>query len=320
MRLHSACLTVLLCCAPLGAAAEPAAQPPSQASEIKDYYDKAFAFYLAGDYQKALGYWNMVLRADPKQVTARNMIEEARQKMAGSVVASKASFIRLLERGRYSDALGKLEELLSADPTNPYYLKAQKQLRRISALLPRRPANAKQWNAAAEGITAWVGEKEDLPFAYDALRYAAELAPSEAALPKLVSALEEESPQLKLNDSKPENVGILDHKKELALRNIYDSKFYLAVKDLEGVLRLEPDDVTALKRIGSAYLQLKDYRQARRAWQRALELSPEDAQLKDYLQALDQASPAGQQPEKKTRRVRKRRAQPPAQPGPAQNE
>jgi tetratricopeptide (TPR) repeat protein len=320
MRPYSACLAVLLCCAVRAAAAEPAAQTPAQASDIKEYYDKAFGFYLSGDYPKAMEYWNMVLRADPKQVTARNMIEEARQKMAGSAVASKASFLRLLEKGRYSDALVKLEELLATDPTNPYYLKAQKQLRKIAALLPRKPSNAKHWNAAAEGITAWVGELENLPFAYDALRYASELAPSDTVLPKLVNALEAESPQLKLNDTKPENVGILDHKKELALRNIYDSKYYLAVKDLEGVLRLEPDDETALKRLGSAYLQLKDYPQARRSWQRALELSPDDAQLKDYLQALDQASPPGEQPKKKTRRVKKRRAQTPTQPEPAQNE
>ncbi|MCM2268186.1 MAG: tetratricopeptide repeat protein [Elusimicrobiales bacterium] len=274
------------------AQAQPAAAVP--ASEVREYYDKAFAFYTAGDYARAMEYWNMVLRADPKQVTARNMIEEARQKMQGSSADLKAAFSRLLEKGRYADALAKLEELLSTDPTNPYYLKAQRQLRRISGLLPRKPGAARHWNAASSGILAWVAEKEDLAFAYDALRYAAELAPGEPALPKLARALEDEAPQLKLNDTKPENVGILEHKKELALHNIYDSKYYLAVKELDGVLRLEPGDVMALKRIGSAYLQLKDYRQARDAWQKALELSPEDDQLKEYLQAVDQAAPRQQ--------------------------
>ncbi|OGR41914.1 MAG: hypothetical protein A2X35_11435 [Elusimicrobia bacterium GWA2_61_42] len=276
-------------CLASAAGAQPASAVPS--SEIKEYYDKAFGLYLAGDYPKAMEYWNMVLRADPKQVTARNMIGEARQKMAGSSVNLKAAFNRLLEKGRYSDALVKLEELLSTDPTNPYYLKVQKQLHKIAGLLPRKPSAAKHWNAAADGIQAWLGEKEDLPFAYDALRYAAELAPAETTLGRLIAALEDEEPQLKLNDTKPENVGILEHKKELALHDIYDSKFYLAVKELEGVLRLEPDDVMALKRAGSAYLQLKDYRHARLAWQRALELSPDDEQLKQYLQALDEAAP-----------------------------
>jgi len=285
----------LFCAAP--ARAQGGTAPDS--SEIKSYYDKAFSYYIAADYPKAIEHWNMVLRADPKQTTARNMIEDARKKMAGTSADLKGAFTRLLERGRYADALIKLEELLATDPTNPYYSKLQSRLRRISALAPARQGSSKAWNAAAEGISAWLGEKEELSFAYDALRYAGELAPADKVFGRLTSALEEEAPQLKLNDSKPENAGVLDHKKEMALHQIYDSKFYLAVKELEGVLRLEPGDVTALKRAGSAYLQLKDYRQARRSWEKALEISPEDAQLKEYLEALKKAAPPETGPQKK---------------------
>ncbi len=299
MRIYTLLSALLLCCA-LAARARGAGRTGAlgENAEIKEYYDKAFSYYVAGDYTKAIEHWSMILRADPKQTTARNMIEDARKKMAGSSADLKTSFNRLLERGRYSDAQIKMEELLATDPTNPFYLKTQGRLRRIAALVPARQNASKAWNAAADGISAWLGEKEDLPFAYDALRYAAELAPADRVFPKLVAALEEESPQLKLNDTKPANSGVLEHKKDLALHQIYDSKFYLAVKELEGVLRLEPDDVTALKRAGSAYLQLKDYAQARRAWQKALKLSPDDEQLKDYLDALDKAARPGAAPGK----------------------
>jgi len=284
------------------------ADAPAESSEIKGYYDKAFGFYVAGDYQKAIENWNLVLRADPKQTTARNMIEDARRKMAGSSVNMKGSLNRLLEKGRYADAQMKLEELLATDPTSPYYLKLQGRLHKISEIVPARPPASKAWNAASEGISAWLGEKEDLPFAYDALRYAGELAPATKAFPALTAALEEEAPQLKLNDTKPENTGILEHKKKLALDEIYDSKFYMAVKELEGVLRLDPSDVTALKRAGSAYLQLKDYRAARRAWQKALSLAPDDDQLKEYLAALDKAAPEeAAQAKPRTARQQKRR-------------
>ncbi|MBI4351685.1 MAG: tetratricopeptide repeat protein [Elusimicrobia bacterium] len=287
---------LLVCCAP---AARAQTEAPGESAEIREYYDKAFGYYVAGEYARAIEHWSMVLRADPKQTTARNMIEEARKKMAGTSADLKGALRRLLEKGRYSDALIKLEELLATDQTNPWYMKLQGRLRRISALVPARPATAsvgtshRGWNAASEGISAWLDEKEDLAFAYDALRYAAELAPSDKVFGRLTAALEEEAPQLKLNDTKPENSGVLEHKKEMALHQIYDSKFYLAVKELEGVLRLEPGDIIALKRAGSAYLQLKDYRQARRAWQKALQLSPEDAQLKEYLDALDALAKEG---------------------------
>lgn len=281
----------LLLCGTTGAGAQEAAAA-AESSEIRGYYDKAFGYYVAGDYPKAIEHWSMVLRSDPKQTTARNMIEDARKKMAGSSADLKGALNRLLEKGRYADALMKLEELLATDQTNPYYIKLQGRLRKIAALSPARPSSSKAWSAASEGISAWLGEKEDLPFAYDALRYAAELS-TDKVFGKLIAALEEEAPQLKLNDTKPENAGVLDHKKEMALHQIYDSKFYLAVKELEGVLRLEPNDITALKRAGSAYLQLKDYRQARRSWQKALQLSPEDTQLKEYLDALETVAAEG---------------------------
>ena len=283
---------ILLAVLFLGGAPGAGAQETAAAaenSEIRGYYDKAFGYYVAGDYPKAIEHWSMVLRSDPKQTTARNMIEDARKKMAGTSADLKGALSRLLERGRYADALLKLEELLATDQTNPYYIGLQGRLRKIAALAPARPSSSKAWSAASEGISAWLGEKEDLPFAYDALRYAEELAPAEKVFGKLIAALEEEDPQLKLNDTKPQNSGILEHKKKMALDQIYDSKFYLAVKELEGVLRLEPNDITALKRAGSAYLQLKDYRQARRSWKKALQLSPEDTQLKEYLDALETA-------------------------------
>lgn len=289
MRTRLTLAALLLLCPPAFAAKDAGG---GDAEVIKASYDKAFGYFVAGDYAKAIENWDLILKVDPKQTTARNMIDEARRKMAGSSANLKGSLAKLLNASRYADALVKLDELLAADSTNPYYLKLQGRLKTISAIVPARPAGAsKAWNAAAEGVAYWTSEKEDLPFAYDALRYAAELAPGEKAFARLILALEEETPQVKLNDSKPANTPILDHKKKVALDQIYDSKFYMAVKELEGVLRLEPNDVTALKRAGSAYLQLKEYRAARRAWQRALQISPQDEQLPEYLQALDKVAP-----------------------------
>ncbi|MDD2806056.1 MAG: tetratricopeptide repeat protein [Elusimicrobiales bacterium] len=298
MRNSFALAALLLLCPPAFAAKD--ASPSTEAEELKGYYDKAFGYYVAGDYKRAIENWDLVLKLDPKQTTARNMIEEARRKLSGSSVNLRASLTKLLNASRYADALIKVDELLGSDSTNPYYLKLRGRLKTVSEIVPSRPGSSgKAWNAAAEGVAYWLSEKEDLPFAYDALRYASELAPGEKSFARLILALEEEAPQLKLNDSKPANTAILDHKKKVALDQIYDSKFYMAVKELEGVLRLEPNDVTALKRAGSAYLQLKEYRAARRAWQKALQLSPKDEQLPEYLQALDKVAPAGAEPRPK---------------------
>ena len=283
--------------------AAPDARSAPEGQQLTLAYDKAFERYLAGDYQKAIDYWNQILRLDPTQVTAKNMIQEARQKLAGSASGQKGKFYALVARGRYGEALLKIEEMTAVDPLNPLFPKLAGRLKKISAIVESKPANTKPWNIAAQGIFHFVNEEENLPFAYDAFRYAAQLSPNDARFLKLTAILEEDSPQLKLNDTKPAQTGVLDHKKELALRYIYDSKFYLAVRELEDTLKFEPEDTTALKRLGSTYLQLKDYPRAREAWEKALKLAPEDTQLKEYLQALDNlpqtASPKNSAPKKR---------------------
>ncbi|HBB67575.1 MAG: hypothetical protein A2X28_02640 [Elusimicrobia bacterium GWA2_56_46] len=263
------------------------AQPAPESRQMTLAYDEAFESYLAGNYQKAIDYWSQVLRLDPTQVTARNMIEEARKKLSGSAAGQKGKFYALVARGHYGEALLKIEEMAAVDPSSPLFSKLAGRLKKISAIAGRKPSNAKPWNIAAQGIFNFVNEEENLPFAYDAFRYAAELSPRDARFQKLTALLEEESPQLKLNDTKPAQTGVLDHKKELALHYIYDSKFYLAVRELEDTLKFEPEDTTALKRLGSTYLQLKDYPRARDTWEKALRLAPDDGQLKEYMQALD---------------------------------
>jgi tetratricopeptide (TPR) repeat protein len=280
------------------------ALPAVESGQITRAYDKAFESYLAGNYQEAIDQWNRVLRLDPAQVTARNMIAEARQKLAGSASGQKSRFYALVARGRYGEALIKIEEMIGSDPSNPSFPALAARLKKVAAIADRKPSNSKAWNICALGVYHFVNEEENLPFAYDALRYAAELNPQEPRFGRLAALFEEEVPQMKLNDTKPAQMGVLDHKKDLALHYIYDSKFYLAVKELESALKLEPEDPVALKRLGSTYLQLKDYPRAREAWEKASKLTPDDEQLKDYIKALDEI-PAAARQLKKTGKTRK---------------
>jgi len=282
-------------------------QPAPDSQQVTQAYDQAFESYLAGDYQKAIDHWTRILRLDPAQVTAKSMIEEARQKLAGSASGQKSKFYALVARGRYSDALLKIEEMTAMDPSNPVLPKLSGRLKKVCAIAERKPSNSKPWNIAAQGIFNFVNEEENLPFAYDAFRYAAELGPTDPRFGKLTAMLEEESPQLKLNDTKPAETGLLDHKKEVALHYIYDSKFYLAVRELEDTLKLEPEDATALQRLGSTYLQLKDYTRAREAWEKALSLNPDDEQLKAYMAALNEI-PQAAAPKRSLKKRNKRAA------------
>jgi cytochrome c-type biogenesis protein CcmH/NrfG len=273
---------------------------------LQQYYDSAFKYYLEKDYKKAIEQWNMVLKIDPTQITAKNMIEQAREKLGKSSAEGKSKFYSLVDNGNYKEALLKVEEMLVEDAENPLFLKFQKKLKKITSVITKKPQNTKAWKIAVLGLSHYINENEDLNFAYDALRYSSELSPQDSRFQSLISILEEEEPGLKLNDTKPPNISIIEHKKNIALHYIYDSKFYLAIKELQSVLKLEPEDIVSLKRLGSAYLQLKDYERARDCWEKALKISPEDEQLKEYLQALDKVSQSNPSPKEKKKRRNKK--------------
>ncbi len=281
-------------------------KPDTENQQLTQAYDNAFENYLAGNYQKAIDFWNQILRQDPTQVTAKNMIQEARLKLSGSATKQKGKFYALVARGKYREALLKIEEMSAIDTSNPLFPKLADRLKKVTAIVDLKPSNSKPWDLAAQGIFNFVNEEENLPFSYDAFRYAAELDPAETRFAKLVAMLEEEAPSLKLNDTKPAGTGVLEHKKKLALDYIYDSKYYLAIRELESALKLEPKDITALKRLGSAYLQLKDYARAREAWEKALKLAPRDEQLKEYMSALKDI-PDNKRPKNKTAKKRQKR-------------
>ena len=256
--------------------------------QVKSHYDKAFQYYCEKNYHKAIDYWNMVIKLDANQITAKNMIKEARLKLGKTSSSLKNKLLALIKKGKYSQAKLKVEELLATDSSNPLYWQYQKRTKSVAAIIETNSLKGKANIIAGKGILDYITEKDDLDFAYDAFRYAHELSPKTKRFLRLIEMIEKEKPSLKLNATKPANVGIVEHKKNVGLRQIYDSKYYLAVKILKSVLRLEPNDVLTLKRLGSTYIQLKNYKQAERTWKKALKLSPKDEQLKKYLAALAQ--------------------------------
>jgi tetratricopeptide (TPR) repeat protein len=259
-----------------------------ETGQVKIYYDKAFQYYCEKNYQKAIDYWNMVIKLDANQITAKNMIIEARIKLGKTSSSLKTELLKLIKKGRYLEAKLKVEELLGTDSSNPLYLQYQKRTKNVAAIIGRNYLKGKANIIAGKGVFDYITEKTDLDFSYDAFRYAHELSPKTKRFLRLIEMIEKEKPSLKLHATKPANIGIVEHKKNVALRQIYDSKYYLAVKILKSVLKLEPNDLLTLKRLGSTYIQMKNYRQAERTWKKALKLSPKDKQLQKYLAALAQ--------------------------------
>ncbi|KKL13337.1 hypothetical protein LCGC14_2526760, partial [marine sediment metagenome] len=71
-----------------------------------------------------------------------------------------------------------------------------------------------------------------------------------------------------------------------ALNHIYEGRYDLAVEESGIVLKLTPNSIMAMKRMGSAYYLMGKKAQAGEVWRRALKITPDDDELQGFLDAL----------------------------------
>lgn len=294
--IHSSCLRALaaltLAVAPFTAAAA-AETADSKAVVVQKYYDQAFGFYKAGDYGRAIQVWDDILRLDPDQKTARDMIREVQNNVEKANVKRLAAILAHVRGGRYRSALDGLETLLENGNRTPFASALQASLEDIVQIAPQAPENNKAWKLTILSVNAAVGDAQDLKLAYNGLRYARELDPGETRIKRLLDWFLSRHPEFVNSDIVTPGMTLLEYKRSLALDHLYGARYHQAIDTLNEVLALEPADLVALKRLGSAYYSLGLHAKAREAWQRALALSPEDQQLKKFLRKLSaRPSPA----------------------------
>jgi tetratricopeptide (TPR) repeat protein len=276
----------LLAAALPAAAAEADDAQQVRSAELTAHYDTALQLYTKGDYSRAIMEWREVLRKAPDQSTAEKMIQMAREAIDARDRERQESVYAKAAAGDYQGALVALQPLLEADTLHPAYNVLQTRLDRVSFIVPKASTDTKAWRAAVRGLAGYVAREDDLPLAYDGLRWAKELDPKEPLFNRLIAVLLADNPAL-AQDAVSPGMGVLEYKRFLALNLIYDGKYPQAAGVLEKVVALDPEDVTALKRLGSAYFALNEKAKARALWKRAMALKPDDRQLQEFLSRVD---------------------------------
>jgi tetratricopeptide (TPR) repeat protein len=276
----------------LGAAPSAAAEAaPSKAVEVQKYYDQAFGYYKAGDYGRAIQVWDDILRLDPDQRTAKDMIREVQNNIEKENARRLASVLAHVRIGRYRTALSGLETLLENGNRTPFAAALQASLEEIVQITPQVPARTKAWNLASLSLNAALGKNSDYKLAYNGLRYACELDSADERLKRLLDWFLSHHPEFVNTDNVTPGMTWLEYKRSLALDHMYGARYHQAIDTLNEILALEPADLVALKRLGSAYYSLDLPDKARESWQQALAIAPEDPQLKKFLRKLSSLRP-----------------------------
>jgi len=182
--------------------------------------------------------------------------------------------------GYYEKARELLEESLEVNPDNSEALDAERKISRVSDRIKDASGDEKRDVILRQGIDAYIrGEGE---MAVAAMMYAGELWPGDDSIAEVAAEVENEFPEESSRDV-PE-LGVIEQRLQRALEAIYSGSYMSAVENCWLVLRLEPEETLALKRLGSAYFAMGRNEDARNIWNIALELEPGDEELVEFLE------------------------------------
>ncbi len=207
-----------------------------------------------------------------REDTARRLIQEG---------------IAAYSQGNFMLGLDRLNNSLDIDPTNNDVRALSGKLGSVVNVMPSSVGEDEVPNIIRKAVLDYL--KGDNKSAINSLRYAyLEKDPTNERLLQLLNKLEKESREQVTErvDQRKKGFSYIDQKLYDALQSIYDSKYDKSIILLQEVIDLDPSNIEALKRLGSAFYLIEQKDKAKEIWQRALELDPTDTVIGQYLQQI----------------------------------
>lgn len=193
------------------------------------------------------------------------------------------------QEGNFALAAQKFNQALDAQPDNKQIQAMLARLMSVTGFISQAMGGEEFQTFVRRGAIAYV-DGRDLRSAVNALRYAFNKNPKDEKLLGLLNMVEKESgvSELTRRMEGPEQFTWVDQKIYDARQSVYDGKYDAAVRRSQDVLDLEPNNVTALEIMGSAFYLMEQKEKAMAVWKRALELDPSNRAIREFLQGIKQ--------------------------------
>ncbi len=257
---------------------------PAGATEINTLYKSAMDSFYKKDYKTAISLWEQILQIDPGQKNPEKLISMARAKITDNISASAEDYNRLINSGDYQKALEKLGKILEADPTNPKWNEQKDKLEKfITGVTPSITAGGKIPYLLRKSVDGYLGYEKDERIPVLASRYAWQLEKSNNLTSKVFVFMDKEYTEIARLEVMDPAKNVVDQKLDVILGAIREGKNEYAAMEGELVAALEPDNLLALKLLGSAYYAQGKTAQARVAWEKGLKIAPNDPELNKFL-------------------------------------
>ncbi|MFH2202944.1 MAG: PorV/PorQ family protein [Elusimicrobiota bacterium] len=186
--------------------------------------------------------------------------------------------------GDFQLATLRLNQALDAAPHNNQIKEMAARLQTVVGFVPQALGGEEFQTFVRKGVISYV-DGRDIKGSVNALRYAYNMKPEDETLLKLLNYIEKEAKvgEITRNVQGVQRFTFVDQKLYDARQAIYDGKYDLAIRRIQDVLDLEPNNITALEIMGSAFFLMEDKAKARAVWSRVLEIDPENKVVSQFI-------------------------------------
>lgn len=238
---------------------------------------KSFIF----DYSIGLAELGTTSRISITLKFGRSVLERREENVQKTVQKAFAS----AQTGNFLVVAEQLQAAQDLDPSNKNVQGLVEKFQRIVSAVPSAMGTDETAAMTRQGVLAYANN--DLKTAVGALRQAYYKDPRNEKLLSLLNKVEAEANMDKTEPPKgPELFTPIDQKVFDARQAILEGKYDVAIKKCQDIMDLNPNDITALKIMGSAFFLLDDHTRARKLWTRVLELDANDKEIPEFLKQL----------------------------------
>ncbi|MFH1369661.1 MAG: PorV/PorQ family protein [Elusimicrobiota bacterium] len=212
----------------------------------------------------------------PAEEAERDMIAEKFREIFQNAIA-------LYRRGLYKQSYDKFTQSQNIDPKDidvPLYLD---RIGLLTPIVPQVISPDKTSDLLRRGITYFI--EGDGQSAVKTVAYSLSTEPDNFTISRVLSRIEEKT-GLKADYSKPvSGMSIVDQKLFESLIAFRKKDYSRVIQLCEDVLVLEPQNILALKRLGSAFFALGEKEKALSTWEKAQELQS-DPKIEELINKL----------------------------------
>ncbi len=189
-------------------------------------------------------------------------------------------------RGDFALAGQKFRQALQADPSNQKVKALLARLMAVTDFVPQAMGSQEYQLFTRKGAIAYV-QGIDIHAAINDLRYAYNKNPKDEKLLGLLNMVEKEAAvEITRRVEGPGIFTWVDQKVYDARQAVYQGQYSLAVRRAQDILDIEPNNVTALEMMGSAFYMMNDKEKAMAVWKKVLELDPNNKEVRQFMDSV----------------------------------